>query len=302
MTALAVLPAAVAPQPAATANFAYDCPVLGATTTRSRHRQCRHGSRRAFQYSIDQSNVRTTVMVPRRRTWPSNASLLGAEEGRIVLSAVASARLHDRRAAGRRHHCSPSLLGLGAPGDGNYPAEREARAAQRELLLRASRRRAPKRSAATCRPNSSSPTRPGRRRQLANGLTPGVNGGNWVVRAAARRRASLHAGRGEIRREGEGSSAGARCRSPRRRSAPAVFDGRIPFNGFGGTADGASYTIDITNRAGGRLRRRAAARPLPPHHGLPGRPDPCLRPGRAGWQTAVRAERLAAAASSAASS
>ena len=34
-------------------------------------------------------------------------------------------------------------------------------------------------------------------------------------------------------------------------SAPAVFDGRIPFNGFGATADGAPYSIEITRPGAG---------------------------------------------------
>ena len=52
-------------------------------------------------------------------------------------------------------------------------------------------------------------------------------------------------------REGDGNAGAAAIQVAGSASAPAVFDGRVPFNGFGGTADGAPYSIDITNPAAG---------------------------------------------------
>ena len=61
----------VAPAPANTTNFAYTCPVLGATTyTITATGQ---GGLAGYQYSIDQANVRSTVMTA-PSTWPSNAT------------------------------------------------------------------------------------------------------------------------------------------------------------------------------------------------------------------------------------
>ena len=85
---------------------------------------------------------------------------------------------------------------------------------------------------------------------IANAAAPAVNGRNWVVRAAS--------GAGfdtaietKSADEGEGSGAAQPIQVVGSASAPAVFNGTIPFNGFGGTADGDAYSIEITNPAGG---------------------------------------------------
>ena len=85
---------------------------------------------------------------------------------------------------------------------------------------------------------------------IANAAAPAVNGRNWVVRAAsgAGFAPALDA---KAAAEGEGSGAAQAVQVAGSASAPAVFDGRIPFNSFGATADGAAYSIDITNPAAG---------------------------------------------------
>ena len=61
----------VAPRPADTTNFAYTCPTLAATAyTITATGQ---GGLAGYAYSIDQSNVRSTVMTA-PSTWPSNAT------------------------------------------------------------------------------------------------------------------------------------------------------------------------------------------------------------------------------------
>ena len=60
----------VAPKPAPTSNFVYDCPTLGATTyTITATGQ---GGLAGYLYSIDQNNTRWTTMTA-PSTWPSNA-------------------------------------------------------------------------------------------------------------------------------------------------------------------------------------------------------------------------------------
>ena len=82
---------------------------------------------------------------------------------------------------------------------------------------------------------------------IANALTSAVAGRNWVVRAASGPGTFASAVEAKSGAEGEGSPGGAAIVVTGSASAPAVFDGRVPFNGFGGTADGASYRIDVTN-------------------------------------------------------
>ena len=98
---------------------------------------------------------------------------------------------------------------------------------------------------------------------IANALTPAIAGRNWVVRAASGPAAFASAVETKAGAEGEGSAAAAAIVVTGSASAPAVFDGRIPFNGFGGTADGAPYQVDITNPSigtcaalGGKVRCR----------------------------------------------
>lgn len=85
---------------------------------------------------------------------------------------------------------------------------------------------------------------------IANVAAPAVNGGSWIVRATVGPGvfALLDAKAGM---EGESSSAAPYLQVTGAAVAPAVFDGRIAFNGFGGTATGAAYLIDIKNPAAG---------------------------------------------------
>lgn len=67
----ACLPATIAPQPADTTNFTYACGGLGPTTYTVTATGV--GGLAGYAYSIDQSNVRSTVMTA-PSTWPSNAT------------------------------------------------------------------------------------------------------------------------------------------------------------------------------------------------------------------------------------
>jgi len=85
---------------------------------------------------------------------------------------------------------------------------------------------------------------------IANVVAPAVNGANWIVRASAGAGlfTLLDAKAGG---EGEGSSVANALQITGAAVAPAVFDGRIAFNGFGATANGAAYTIDVKNPSAG---------------------------------------------------
>jgi len=61
----------IAPLPANTANFAYACAGLGLTTYTLIATGQPGTTLDGFQYTVDQSNLRTTVMTP-HSTWPSN--------------------------------------------------------------------------------------------------------------------------------------------------------------------------------------------------------------------------------------
>lgn len=84
---------------------------------------------------------------------------------------------------------------------------------------------------------------------LANVAGADIAGRNWLVRAASG--AEFFGIESKAGVEGDGSAAAAAIQVVGSASAPAVFDGRIPFNGFGGTADGAPYAIEISNPAAG---------------------------------------------------
>ena len=86
---------------------------------------------------------------------------------------------------------------------------------------------------------------------IANTVTPAVAGRSWIVRAASGPAAFASAVEVKAGAEGEGSAAAAAIVVTGSASAPAVFDGRIPFNGFGATADGAPYSIEITRPGAG---------------------------------------------------
>jgi len=67
-------PPSVAPRPAATANFTYDCPgPPGANNYTVRARGNPGTTVDGFTYTIDDQNVRTTVMVA-PSPWPSNGA------------------------------------------------------------------------------------------------------------------------------------------------------------------------------------------------------------------------------------
>lgn len=61
----------VAPLPAPTANFTYDCPALGANNYTLRARGIAGTTMEGFTYTIDDQNGRTSVMVP-PSTWVGN--------------------------------------------------------------------------------------------------------------------------------------------------------------------------------------------------------------------------------------
>ena len=80
--------------------------------------------------------------------------------------------------------------------------------------------------------------------------------------SCARRRArgfAPHRGEGRCRRRGQLRPPAA-LQITGAASRRRVFDGTIPFNGFGATADGAPYLIDIKNPAAGVCGRRGTLR------------------------------------------
>jgi type IV fimbrial biogenesis protein FimT len=86
---------------------------------------------------------------------------------------------------------------------------------------------------------------------VANNLNVAANGVNWVVRAASGPAAWQPAIDAKSALEGEGNATAPAVVVTGAAIAPAVWTGIIPFNGFGGTANGAAYQIDITNPNGG---------------------------------------------------
>jgi len=65
------VPPSVAPLPAATVNFTYTCPALGANNYTLRATGNAGTTMDGFTYTVDDQNARTTVMVA-PSTWPSN--------------------------------------------------------------------------------------------------------------------------------------------------------------------------------------------------------------------------------------
>ncbi|MDQ6639117.1 MAG: GspH/FimT family pseudopilin [Pseudomonadota bacterium] len=141
------------------------------------------------------------------------------------------------------------LLGIGAPMMGTYLQNSKlANAAATYFAgIQTARTEAIRRNVRTEFVLTDTPVSTG---DLANALALTTAGPNWVVRAAsgpgAFRMVEAKAGA-----EGDAASGVAAVQVLGSASAPAVFDGRIPFNGFGGTADNASYAIDISNPAAG---------------------------------------------------
>lgn len=141
------------------------------------------------------------------------------------------------------------LLGLGVPAMGTYLQNSKLASAASSYFsgLQMARTEAIRRNALAEFVLTDTAVSTG---NVANTAVPAVAGRNWVVRAASGvgtfALVEVKAGA-----EGDGSAAGAAIVATGSASAPAVFDGRIPFNGFGRTANNAPYAIDITNPAAG---------------------------------------------------
>ncbi len=141
------------------------------------------------------------------------------------------------------------LLGLGVPAMGTYLQNSKLASAAGSYLtgLQTARTEAIRRNVRTEFVMTDTPVDTG---NIANVVAPAISGRNWVVRAASGPAAFL-AVETKSGAEGDGSAAAAAIQVTGSASAPAVFDGRIPFNGFGRTADDAPYSIDISNPAAG---------------------------------------------------
>ena len=231
----------VAPKPADTTNFTYDCPTR--TATAYTITATGQGGLAGYLYSIDQSNVRSTVAAAR----PGPAThLLGAEEGRIVLTAMQQRGftivelLIGLTLLG-------VLLGLGVPAMGTYLQNSKLASAAASYFsgVQTARAEAIRRNVRTEFVLTDTPISTA---DIANCDARGQR--PQLGRVRPRRR--LRAGdRAKAAAEGEASSAAQAVQVAGSAAAPAVFTGRIPFNGFGGTADGAAYQISITNPAAG---------------------------------------------------
>ncbi|MEO8311453.1 MAG: prepilin-type N-terminal cleavage/methylation domain-containing protein [Caldimonas sp.] len=153
------------------------------------------------------------------------------------------------------------LLGLGVPAMGTYLQNSKLASAASSYFsgLQMARTEAIRRNALSEFVMTDTPVSTG---NLANVVAPAVAGRNWIVRAASGVGTFMMV-EAKSGAEGDGSAAAAALVVAGSASAPAVFDGRVPFNGFGGTADGAPYAIDISNpaagtcvQAGGKIRCR----------------------------------------------
>ena len=272
-------------KPTDTTNFVYTCPGLAATTyTVTATGQ---GGLAGFAYSIDQSNVRSTTMTA-PSTWPSNAGLLGPEEGRIVLSA-----LHQRGFTIIELLVGLTLLavllGLGVPAMGTYLQNSKLASAASSYFsgLQMARTEAIRRNVRTEFVMTDTPVAAP---EPANALVPADGRRNWVVRAGLGR-PFLPAIEAKAGAEGDGSATAAAiqvsARHLRRRSSTA----RSRSTASARTADGAPYQIDISNPAAGHCvagggRSAAGASLFRPA----ARSPPAIRPRRHRRETAVRAE------------
>ncbi len=140
------------------------------------------------------------------------------------------------------------LLGLGAPAMGTYLQNSKLASAAASYYngLQMARTEAIRRNVRTEFVLTDTPVSTA---NLANVAGAAISGRNWLVRAASG--AQFVAIEAKAGAEGDGTTGAAAIQVAGSASAPAVFDGRVPFNGFGGTADGAPYSIDITNPAAG---------------------------------------------------
>jgi type IV fimbrial biogenesis protein FimT len=173
---------------------------------------------------------------------------LGVEEGRIVLSpiAVRGFTLIELLVG---MTLLAVLLGLGVPAMGTYLQNSKLASAASGYFtgLQMARTEAIRRNVRAEFVMTDTPVSTG---NIANVAAPAVAGRNWVVRAASGA-GTFVAIETKDGAAGDGSAGAAAIVATGSASAPAVFDGTIPFNGFGGTADGAPYAIDISNPAAG---------------------------------------------------
>ena len=142
------------------------------------------------------------------------------------------------------------LIALGAPAMGSYlqSSKMQSVAASYAAGLQLARAEAIRRNTRTEFVLTDTATSTA---DIANALAPAVSGRNWVVRAASGPGGFASAVEAKAGAEGEGSAGGMAIAVTGSASAPAVFDGRIAFNGFGATADGARYAIEITRPGAG---------------------------------------------------
>jgi type IV fimbrial biogenesis protein FimT len=173
--------------------------------------------------------------------------LLGAEAGRIVLSAsyqrgftIVELLIGLTLLA--------VLLGLGAPMMGTYLQNSKLASAASSYFtaIQTARTEAIRRNVRTEFVLTDTPVSTA---DLGNALALTTIGPNWVVRAASG--AAFNVVEAKAGAEGDLSTGAAVIQVAGSASAPAVFDGRIPFNGFGATADNTAYWIDISNPAAG---------------------------------------------------
>jgi type IV fimbrial biogenesis protein FimT len=187
--------------------------------------------------------------------------LLGPEEGRIVLKAARS-RGFTMVELLVGITLLAVLLALGAPAMGTYLQNSKLASATASYYagMQTARAEAIRRNVLTqfVLTDTAITTL-----DLANTAAPVTGGRNWIVRAASAPGSFLPVIEAKAGVEGEASSGAPAIQVAGAASAPAVFDGTIPFNGFGGTADGSTYSIDITNpaigtcvAAGGNVRCR----------------------------------------------
>ena len=173
--------------------------------------------------------------------------VLGAEERRIVLSAL-NQRGFTIVELLVGLTLLAVLLGLGVPAMGTYLQNSKLASAASSYYsgLQMARTEAIRRNVRTEFVLTDTPLTTA---NLANVAGADVSGRNWLVRAASGAEFAMVEAKAGA--EGDGSAATAAIQVTGSASAPAIFDGRIPFNGFGGTADGAPYAIDISNPAAG---------------------------------------------------
>jgi type IV fimbrial biogenesis protein FimT len=185
---------------------------------------------------------------------PTRQQLLGDQEGRIVLS-------------GRRRRSGFTLiellvgmtilaivLGLGAPAMGTYLQNSKLAAATASLYagVQAARTEAIRRNIQAQFVLTDLPLTAGDPATANDPALATPNGRGWVVRATKPPPAvpgTFELVDKKSSSEGEGSAVApsivVNC------ALPAGCVGAIPFNGFGGTADGQTYRINISNPAAG---------------------------------------------------